>query len=554
MSRSVPIGIDLGTTNSAVAWVHGAGHTEMLANEFGDWLTPSAVFFTPRGVTVGREAIRAAEYAPEAVIESPKRFMGQVDCGRVIHGHAVPPELAQAFILRQLRHDIDAVIHEPYEVVITVPAFFDEVRRQRTVAAGEMAGLKVLDVINEPTAAALAFGEHLGFLGSAGLAELRPDAPINPDIPINIMVYDLGGGTFDVTVICLKRDDVRVLASDGDVLLGGLDWDRRLVDYAAQKFESKHFMDPREDPETLARLMHLANEAKHSLVSRRATTISVNYAREQLDVEVSRETFSDLNESLVDRTMMTVRDVMSAAGRDWTDLDHVLLVGGATRMPQIAAALERETKMAPRAVVNPDEAVARGAAVCAATRLAVRDGGISQLRCRIVDVSSHSLGIQGIDRSTDARVNSIIIPRNSPLPAVVTRRFVIKEKDQNSIAIRVLEGELTRPEDCIVLGKAVLRDLPENLGFGQPVDVTYEYDSGGRLGVQAALPGTEHRLEVEFHRDQALDRDDIQAWRRALWEGQGQTFEQMLDQFIRGSAPGDQSDGDPSKEDQSARD
>jgi molecular chaperone DnaK len=527
MSFVIPVGIDLGTTNSAAAIVTAAGQTEMVPNEFGEVLTPSAVFFAPQGVIVGNEALKAAEYAPETVIESPKRFMGLPDCERTIHGYRPAPEVVQALILRQLRRDIEAVMEDAFEVVITVPAFFDEVRRQRTVTAGEMAGLKVLDVVNEPTAAALAFGEQLGYLRSGGERQE----------PLSLLVYDLGGGTFDVTAIRMAAADIRTLATGGDVHLGGRDWDRRLVDYVSQKFEARRRMDPREDMETTARLAHQVNEAKHTLAVRRHTKVSVDYAREHLEVSISRETFEDLTESLADRTLVTVREVMDAADLEWAAVSKILLVGGATRMPSIAKSLERESGVAPESIVNPDEAVARGAAIRAAARLAERDGQPSLIQCRIVDVNSHSLGIEGIDRSTDSKVNTILIPRNTPLPAIVTKRFVTKETNQKSIAIRVLEGEHSRPEDCLLLGKAVLRGLPDSARRSRPVDVTYEYDAGGRLRVRAELPRSDHRIEVQLQRDQTLRARDVEVWKKALSEESRLTFEQLLEQFIRESIP-----------------
>ena len=525
MSFTTPVGIDLGTTNSVAAIVTAAGQTELVSNEVSSVLTPSAVFFAPHGLIVGHEALKATEYAPKTVIQSPKRFMGLPDCERTICGYCPSPEVVQALILRQLRRDIEALVGDDIEVVITVPAFFDEVRRQRTVTAGEIAGLKVSGVVNEPTAAALAFGEQLGYLGSSG----------STVEPLNLLVYDLGGGTFDVTAIRLAAADIRTLATGGDVHLGGREWDRRLVDYVAQKFESRYRMDPREDEETLARLAHQVIEAKHSLTTRRRTQVSVDYMGEHLDVVIRRETFHDLTEPLVGRTLVTVGEVMAAADLKWTDVSRILLVGGATRMPVISESLEQESGIAPESVVNPDEAVARGAAIRAAVRLTERDGLPARIQCHVVDVNSHSLGIEGFDRSINTKVNTVLIPRNTPLPAIVTERFVTKESNQKSIAIRVLEGEHSRSEDCLCLGKVMLRGLPVPLRRGQPVDVTYEYDTGGRLKVRAELPQSNHQVEVELLRDQGLQSQEVKAWTKVLTQEGRLAFEHVLEKFIRES-------------------
>ena len=239
------VGIDLGTTISAVAYVSETGQTTMLRNSFGEILTPSVVLFTEGNVVVGKPAKQMAGVRVGEVAECAKRDMGSKRYAKTIRGKSLPPEVIQACILQQLRQDIVAVLGETFQAVVTVPAYFDEPRRKATADAAEMAGLSLLDIVNEPTAAALAFGEHVGYLtaGDQSRKELK------------VLVYDLGGGTFDVTVLRLRPGDIRALATDGDVLLGGHDWDQRLADYVAEAFIREHGPDPRQHPGSNARLM-----------------------------------------------------------------------------------------------------------------------------------------------------------------------------------------------------------------------------------------------------------------------------------------------------------
>jgi molecular chaperone DnaK len=248
MADTKAVGIDLGTTNSAVAWLDESGRTAMLRNTEGDLLTPSVVFFDETEIVVGKEAVRAATVHPDRVAQWVKRDMGSPVYSRPIRGEYLPPEVIQSCILRKLRADIVANVGSAAKAVITVPAYFDEPRRKATADAGEMAGLSLLDIVNEPTAAALAFGEVLGYLSPAGKVLQQ----------MTVLVYDLGGGTFDVTLLRLASADIKTLATDGDVQLGGHDWDERLVRYAADCFQKAHGMDPRQDPATLNRLYQTA--------------------------------------------------------------------------------------------------------------------------------------------------------------------------------------------------------------------------------------------------------------------------------------------------------
>ncbi len=390
MSHVSPVGIDLGTTNSAVAYVTEAGQTAMVANELGAILTPSVVYFADDATVVGNEAKKALTFARDSVVACAKRDLGQVRTSDGVRGRQLPPETIEACVLAALGRDI-AREFDDYRAVITVPAFFDEQRRGLTLAAGKIAGLKILDIVNEPTAAALAFGEQLGYLTSEGKPRER----------LTLMVYDLGGGTFDVTIMQIVPGEVRTLSTDGDVALGGVDWDRRMLEYVAQKFEDKHRIDFRDVPAACAKVLQSCEEAKHTLTVRHRAVVAADFGGHHSEFVVTREVFEELTEDLLERTIVTSRHALDAAGLDWRAVDRILLVGGSTRMPMVLRRLLDVTGKTPDEAVNPDEAVARGAAIYAASLMCERGIADTPLRLRVIDVNSHSLGVEGIDQATN---------------------------------------------------------------------------------------------------------------------------------------------------------
>ena len=510
-----PIGIDLGTTNSATAWVDEAGRSEMIPNAEGELITPSVVYISESEVVVGKNARTAITSHPDMVAQWVKRDMGAAFYSHPIRGHYLPPEVIQACILRKLKADLVRALGPEMQAVITVPAYFDEMRRKATADAGEMAGLRVLDIVNEPTAAAIAFGEVLGYLSAAGQTRQQ----------LTVLVYDLGGGTFDATLLRLTAGKIQTLATDGDVQLGGHDWDQRLVDYAADQFITAHKHDPRQDPATLNRLFLDAMEAKHTLSARSRAVIQVNYQGRTLDAVVSREQFEEMSADLLERTAYTSRQLLGVAGMEWKDVQRVLLVGGSTRMPMVARMLQTLTGVQPDRTVNPDEAVARGAALFASHLLASR-GGAAKSTFQVTNVNAHSLGIEGIDNDTLRKKNVVLIPRNTALPARYMERFATKSDGQRSIVIKVLEGESTQPADCIAIGRTVVRDLPTGLPKGWPVEVTFEYASNGRLAVDALVPGTHHKARLELVRETGLSTEGFSRWKQVVDTSAGiATFE-----------------------------
>ena len=506
MSRTRAVGIDLGTTYSAAAWVQDAGKTAMIPNSEGDVLTPSLVLFEDQEVLVGKEAKKLGILQPTRFAECVKRDMGSPVYSRPISGEYMPPEVIQAWILKKLKADIYQAVGPDMRVVITVPAFFDEMRRKATADAGAMANLPVLDVVNEPTAAALAFGEELGYLSPSG--DVRE--------PLTVLVYDLGGGTFDVTLLAMKPGDLRTLATDGDVRLGGRDWDMRLVDLAATAFIREHREDPRENPASLQRLLTEVEDAKRTLSARQNATIRVDHTGSSTTVKVTRDDFERITADLLERTAYTTRQLLSTAGLTWKQVDRVLLVGGSTRMPMVGRMLEQLSGIKPDQRVHPDEAVARGAAIYAGYLLATQPESLMPPAFQVTDVNSHSLGIEGIDPRTMRKRNVVIIPRNSPLPAKVKERFVTKAADQRSIVVQVLEGESAIPSECTGIGRTVVKDLPPGLPVGWPIEIDYEYGTNGRLKVKAQVPGTQREVHLELERESSLSDERLSRWKQVI--------------------------------------
>ncbi|MBU4397864.1 MAG: Hsp70 family protein, partial [Planctomycetes bacterium] len=333
---SIPaIGIDLGTTFSALARIDDHGRPITMVNAEGDLLTPSAVLFDGEDVVVGKEALKAIATEADRVAECSKRDVGHRVYHKLLDGKQYPPEVIEALILNKLRVDAVKQIGPFTKVVVTVPAYFDEVRRKATQDSGYMAGFEVLDIINEPTAAAVSFGFQQGYLDKEG----------GSPAPRNILVYDLGGGTFDVTIMQIRGTEFNALATDGDVRLGGYDWDQRLVDLAAERFTGLGHADPREDPLSAGKLWRECEDAKRTLSARRKASVACHHRGVSERIEIARQEFEEATQNLLDRTRFTTVQALRAAGLQWNDLERVLLVGGSTRMPMVRDMLRRLSGM-----------------------------------------------------------------------------------------------------------------------------------------------------------------------------------------------------------------
>ena len=506
-----PIGIDLGTTYSVVAYLDDAGRPTTVINNVGDNLTPTALLFDGDELVVGKEAAKGSVMSPDGFVECFKRDMGASRFRQNINDVEIPPEVLSGFVLQRLKEDAERRLGEIREAVITVPAFFDEKRRRATQAAGALAGFEVLDIINEPTAAALAYGYQSGFLTPG---EVHSDQ--------RLLVYDLGGGTFDVTILDISGDRFCALATDGDVRLGGKDFDERIVSHVADQFLQKHGRDPRSDAADHAALWLEAQQAKHALSARQRYTVVCVHAGIRFKVKITRDEFEEKTRDLLGRTETTTSLVVKQAGTTWDAIDRVLVVGGSSRMPMGIQMLQQLTGKTVDQSISPDEAVAHGAALYAAMLMKKRDGELAGVNSQsgefaLVNVNSHSLGIVGRDVKTNRLNNKVVIPKNTPLPH--DSKWIkcqTSSSGQLNVVVPVVEGESRRPEECISLGKCVVQDLPEELPAGSDVFVQYRYQADGTIQVSAKLPDAGREATVEIAREEAQVDGSLEVWRKRL--------------------------------------
>lgn len=510
------IGIDLGTTRSVAAKVDRFGRPQTLLNAEGDLATPSAVLFEDGRIIIGKEAIRAIPGSANSVAQFAKRELGNPTFSMSFEGVSYPPEMIQSFILGKVRRDAERALGTPVQAaVITVPAFFDEGKRRATIDAGLLAGIEVKAIINEPTAAALAFGAANGLLDRQGAFKK----------PQRILVYDLGGGTFDVSLLRIKGHDVEVVAVDGNSRLGGIDWDRCIVKWLGEQFEATGKVSPDELEAAAPVLMREAEELKHALSARTSVKARCRVGDVSLHCELSREEFEDITVHLLDRTRFTVRKILADRQTAWEEVDRVLLVGGSTRMPQVAEMLQNDSDTIVDHSLSPDEAVAHGAAVYA--HLVVgrpkKVDEAPQPEINVADVNAHSLGVIGIERSTQRRVRHVMIEKNTRLPARNSYRFKTLEADQPNVVVRVVEGGDKSGKHAIEIGKLVV-DLPSKLPAGAPIDVTFRYDRDGLIEVEATDVTSGKQATIRIERSSGLSGealDELRDKNREIFDALG---------------------------------
>lgn len=504
------VGIDLGTTFSVVAHLDRLGRPCTIPNAEGDLLTPSVVLFDGAAVTVGKEAVRAAAAEPDRVADFVKRDMGSPVYSRAVGGEHLPPEVIQSLVLEKLKRDAEAKVGPFTKCVVTVPAFFNEPRRKATQDAGHLAGLEVMDLINEPTAAAIAYGVQAGFLTGAGEARRAE----------RVLVFDLGGGTFDVTLMAIDGPDYAAVATGGDVYLGGVDWDRRVADHVAGQFLARcGGPDPRDDPAGLRRLLREAEDAKRALSAREQTAVAFEFGGHALRVPLARHQFEEMTADLLERTRFTTAAVLRDGGVGWKDLTRLLLVGGSTRMPMVQQMLERESGLRADRSLSADEAVAHGAAIYAGLLLAAEAGRPPGMRVR--NVNGHDLGVLGRDPATGRPRAAVVIPRNTPLPASRVKQYATSRPGQRDVAIRVIEGGDASGNNATPIGRCVIHDLPPGLPAGTPVEVSFTYEANGRLTVCGRLPGHGAEASLTVEREAGLTDDTLREWGRRRRDGRG---------------------------------
>lgn len=509
-SNEPAVGIDLGTTFSAIAHLDSSGRPWTIPNAEGDLITPSVVFFDENSVIVGKEAIKAGGISPEDVAQFAKRDMGSPAYEKQIKGEHMPPEVIQSFILDKLRRDASLKLGEFRKVVITVPAYFNEPRRKATQDAGALADLEVIDIINEPTAAAIAYGVQQGFLTAKGESKTKE----------RIVVYDLGGGTFDVTLMEIDGKHYNAIGTAGDVRLGGVDWDRRIVDFVAEAFAKKHHgVDPRTNPVGLQRLIREAEDAKRTLSTRDQTTITFEYAGDAVRVPITRQQFEQMTADLLDRTRFTLTNLLQDANLKWDEITRLLLVGGSSRMPMVQRMLEDISGKKPDRSLSADESVAHGAAIYAGLILASESG--TKPKLTVQNVNSHNLGVLGIETATGRPRTHVMIPRNTSLPAIKAARFVTHRANQSSVVVNVVEGGDASGHDATRIGKCTVHNLPPNLPASTPVEVFFRYAQDGTLTVKARLPGLNREATLDIERAAGMTADAIEKWNQRLRNDNG---------------------------------
>jgi molecular chaperone DnaK len=489
MGRAV--GIDLGTTNSVVTVLEG-GEPNVIANAEGSRTTPSVVAFAKHGeVLVGEVAKRQAVTNPDRTIRSVKRHMG-TDWTVDIDGKSQTPQQISAFILQKLKRDAESYLGEPVsDAVITVPAYFSDSERQATKDAGQVAGLNVLRIINEPTAAALAYG-------------------LDKEADQTILVFDLGGGTFDVSLLEIGEGVIEVKATSGDNHLGGDDWDQRVVDWLVEKFKNAHGIDLSKDKMALQRLRESAEKAKIELSSSSSATINLPYVTASdagplhLDETLTRAEFQKLTSDLLDRVKGPFQQAIRDAGISISDIHHVVLVGGSTRMPAVVDVVKELTGgREPNKGVNPDEVVAVGAALQAG----VLKGEVKDVL--LLDVTPLSLGIE-----TKGGIFTKLIERNTTIPTKRSEIFSTADDAQPSVQIQVFQGEREIASYNKKLGMFELTGLPPAPRGVPQIEVTFDIDANGIVHVGAKDLGTGKEQSMTITGGSALPKDDIERMMR----------------------------------------
>ena len=502
MKHTHAVGIDLGTTYSCIAWLNEHGQPVTIPNQEGELSTPSAVFFDGDQPVVGTEAMRNAIASPDRVVQHAKRFMGDPSKFWKIDDMRYSPVHISGMILRKLIAAAQEQIGEIREAVITVPAQFSDAQRHATMQAGHAAGLERIEMINEPVAAALC---HV--LGNEGLAftELA--------VAQQLLVYDLGGGTLDLAIVKYTTNEVRVVASDGDLELGGLDFTRVLVDMAAEKFVTDFGADPRAHLGSLQFLTLEAEQAKRSLSVRPRAAITVQHEGHRKTYQIEQVEFELLSRQLIQRSEEITKRILKDHKFGWAHIDVVLTTGGASRMPMIRESLKKLSGRTLNSSLSPDQSIAHGAAYYAGMLLSndqyARTVFSSTASSRLAkvkqqSVNSRALGILVRDES-GKRVPHYLIEANTPLPVAKTHVFGTVVANQGRVHVRIVESGAGADRPPTVLGDCEITDLPANLPEGTEIEVTISYDHQAQVHVSAREPVSGRRAEVELVRQENVN-------------------------------------------------
>ncbi|MEN6307948.1 MAG: Hsp70 family protein [Anaerohalosphaeraceae bacterium] len=484
------VGIDLGTTFSAIAMLNSIGRPEIIPNCEGERITASAVYFDEEegGVRVGIEAINSRQLNTNRAVRFVKRYMG-TDWTKTIDNHNWTPQEISSLILKKLKQDAEKEHGAISDVVISVPAHFDETRRKATMDAGTLAGLNVIGIVNEPVAAALFYAA-------------------SHDITGRVLVYDLGGGTFDVTILDIKGKDMKILCSQGDHALGGIDFDHKIIELFEQEYQKQCNAKLIQNDQDMAKFEDEAEDVKKTL-SRRNNAKKILYGSNgSARAEITRDQFEKAIESLIARTEMLIDVALDEAKSTTKDINKILLVGGSTRMPMVQERLTKKFGFAPEAAVNVDECVALGAAVHAGLTMlrekpeSVPQGIAGGLRdVRLKDVCNHSYGTicAPVDEQTGRHVvrNTILLKKNTSLPCSTTQTFYTMADNQTELQIMITQGEDEDPDFVNKIATEIF-ELPAGRSAGRPIRVEYSYDANQRMHCEFEDQESGRKLEVEF--------------------------------------------------------
>ena len=496
-NADLAVGIDLGTTYSCLSFLTPQGKPETIPNAEGELSTPSVVLFDGDEVVVGTEALRHSVSNPERVVAFAKRSMGDPHKCWVMDGHVYRPKDISSFILKKLLQDAEPRLGKIRHAVITVPAQFSDAQREDTVAAGLQAGLESVDIINEPVAAAMCYvlGEGMWF------AEIANDQ--------TILVFDLGGGTFDLSLVKYNKNNVRVLATGGALRLGGLDWNRTLEEFACDEFIKESISDPRLDRESMQALAIEVEQAKRSLSVRPKSKLVVQHDGRRKSYTISRDQFEILTRPLVEKTETLTKELLQSHDLGWSVVDAVLVTGGASRMPMVRNMLQRISGTTLNDTLSPDQSICHGAAYHAGVLLSARQKEKSNLQEAVRDrlsnfeqqsVSGRSLGILVRDLETGERKPHYLIASGTPLPCAYRQRFGTVIPNQKRVQLQIVESGAAAEDPHVEIGECVIDGLRADLPVGSPIEVTIRYDEQARIRVSAIEQVSGQRANTVIHR------------------------------------------------------
>ena len=478
------IGIDLGTTNSVAAYVDQSANVQLIKSESGNYLTPSVIAFLNGHVYVGVKAKKYQSEGSENIANFFKRSMGDRYYSMESDGNDYTAVDLSAIVLKKIKADAERELNKPVtKAVITVPAYFSNAQREATIQAGQKAGLEVLGIINEPTAAAIAYGYRPGLENK------------------HVLVFDLGGGTFDVTISKVEQNEINVLSTEGDYKLGGKDFDDILMEYFASQFEREFGIDLLNNIGTTNYMGVYAEIAKKQLTKEPVASVTISEQGYTGTYSITREHFAMLSERLLERAWALVKLALENSKLTMDDLDDIILVGGSTRMPMVAEYIEKRTSMKPLCNLNPDEVVAMGAAIQANILAAEQEVSRYALAPskKVNDVMSHSLGMIAVNEDYSAYVNQIMIAKNVKIPATNSELYSIatNKSGDNKIEIYVTQGESSDPKNCDVIGKYTVHNVPFTVKQPTYVDVLFAYDANGVVQIKAREVSTKENLPIK---------------------------------------------------------